>query len=321
MAGSAHILVVDDSPTQLRQMQMILEQDGFVVHTAENGEAAIAAIQTDPPRLVVTDLEMPGMSGLELVGVVSGMQPAVPVVLTTSEGSESIAAEALRRGASSYVPKQDMASMLCPVVRQVLSVHQAAQSVREVARFAVESTLNLKLENDETLVPHVIARLELPLVELDLFDEGERMQIAMALDESLVNAIIHGNLAVSSELRQSDDGKDYVDAIAKRKSESPYKDRHVYVTLHATKDQATFTIRDQGCGFDCENLRDPTKPENLERAGGRGLLLIHAFMDEVRHNEIGNEIVLIKRKGGGDDDESANAEVDDAAGVAAQDNG
>ncbi len=304
MAGPSHILVVDDSPTQLRQMQMILEQDGFTVQTAENGEAALAAIQSDPPRLVVTDLEMPGMSGLELVGIVSGMQPTVPVVLTTSEGSESVAAEALRCGASSYVPKHDMTAMLAPVVRQVLSVHQSAQSVREVARYAVESTLKLKLENDETLVPSVIARLEMPIVELELFDEGERMQIAMALDEALVNAIIHGNLAVSSDLRQNDDGQAYVDAIAKRKTESPYKDRHVFVSLHADKDQATFTIRDQGCGFDCADLRDPTKPENLERAGGRGLLLIHAFMDEVRHNEIGNEIVMVKHKGGGDETET-----------------
>lgn len=305
MAGPAHILVVDDSPTQRRQMQMILEQDGFVVHCAENGEAAIEAIHSDPPRLVVTDLEMPGISGLELVAVVSGMQPAVPVVLTTSEGSESIAAEALRRGASSYVPKHDMASMLAPVVRQVLSIHHAAQSVREVAKYAVEATLRLELENDETLVPNVIARLELPLVELGLFDEGERMQIAMALDEALVNAIIHGNLAVSSELRQTEDGKDYVDAIAKRKTTSPYRDRRVHVSLHADKEQATFTIRDEGGGFSCADLRDPTKPENLERAGGRGLLLIHAFMDEVRHNDVGNEIVMIKRKGGSEDNDGS----------------
>jgi anti-sigma regulatory factor (Ser/Thr protein kinase) len=43
-------------------------------------------------------------------------------------------------------------------------------------------------------------------------------------------------------------------------------------------------------------LRDPTDPENLEKAGGRGLLLINAFMDEVRHNEKGNEITMVKKK-------------------------
>jgi anti-sigma regulatory factor (Ser/Thr protein kinase) len=56
-------------------------------------------------------------------------------------------------------------------------------------------------------------------------------------------------------------------------------------------------IRDQGPGFDPTSLPDPTQPENLERAFGRGMLLISTFMDEVRHNEQGNEITMIKRRG------------------------
>ncbi len=185
---------------------------------------------------------------------------------------------------------------LIPTVQQVLSVIQAAQSVREVAKFAIESSIDLRLGNNETLVPKVIARLEQLLVELELFDEGERMQIAMALDEALVNAMVHGNLEVSSELRQTDAGQPYVDLIAKRKQQQPYGDRNVHVRLHATKCQATFIIRDEGPGFDRSILCDPTDPENLEKAGGRGLLLINAFMDGVRHNEIGNEITMVKKK-------------------------
>ena len=301
MPDSSHILIVDDSPTQLRQMQMVLEKDGFTVQTAVDGNDAMASIQADPPLLVVTDLQMPNMNGLELVAAVTGSMPSIPVILTTSEGSEDIAAQALREGASSYVPKRDLVSTLIPVVRQVLAVNQAAQSVREVRQFAVESSITLSLENNESLIPNVIARLELPLVELDLFDEGERMQIAMALDEALLNAMVHGNLEVSSELRQSADGKPYSDMICKRKQESPYMDRRVLIRLNAACDVATITIRDDGPGFDTCSLRDPTDPENLERAGGRGLLLINAFMDEVRHNEKGNEITMVKRKESSED--------------------
>jgi CheY-like chemotaxis protein/anti-sigma regulatory factor (Ser/Thr protein kinase) len=277
-------------------MQMVLEKEGYLVRTASDGNDALQSILADPPLLVVTDLQMPEMNGLELVAAVKSGAPSVPVILTTSQGSEEIAAKALREGASSYVPKRDLNSALIPVVRQVLAVNQATQSVREVAQFAVESTIKLCLENDEQLVPKVITRLELPMVELDLFDEGDRMQIAMALDEALLNAMIHGNLEVVSELRESDDGKPYHDLINKRKLESPYKDRRVLVHMHASLKSATIVIRDEGPGFDAQSLRDPTDPENLERAGGRGLLLINAFMDEVRHNETGNEITMIKHK-------------------------
>ncbi len=295
MSEDSHILVVDDSPTQLKQMAMLLEKDGLVAHTAVDGKDAMEKIQQDAPTLVVTDLQMPEMNGLELVAAVKASFPTIPVILTTSQGSEEIAAQALRDGAASYVPKRDMITGLLPVVRQVLAVNQATQSVSEVAKFAIESTITLSLENEERLVPSVIARLELPLAELDLFDEGERVQIAMALDEALMNAMIHGNLEVSSELRQTADGKPYAEMIEQRKNESPYRERRVYVHLHASNEDATFVIRDQGPGFDAASLRDPTDPENLERAGGRGLLLINAFMDEVSHNDAGNEITMIKR--------------------------
>ncbi|KAA1258346.1 Chemotaxis protein CheY [Rubripirellula obstinata] len=301
MADSPHLLIVDDSPTQLSHMKIILQQDGFQVETASNGEEAMAAVESDSPILVVTDLQMPGMSGLELVEVMRGNFPSIPVVLTTSDGSEEVAADALRRGAASYVPKRHLQSTLAQVVRQVLLVSEASRSVQQLARYTIESTLKLSLVNDESIVPSVIARLEMPMKELGIFDEGERMQVAMALDEALLNAMIHGNLEVSSELRHSGDGEPYKELIAKRTNESPYMDRRVLVQMDATPEQVKFTIADEGPGFDCGKVADPTDPENLEMMGGRGLFMIDAFMDEVQHNECGNQIVMIKRKKTGEE--------------------
>ena len=304
MPDPSHILVVDDSPTQLRQMQLLLEKEGFVVQSALDGKQAIASIETEMPVLVVTDLQMPEMNGLELVAAVKESIPSLPVILITNQGSEAIAAKALRAGAASYVPKKEMNDTLIPVVQQVMAINQAARSVQQVAKHAIESTITLRVTNDESLIPNIIARLELPMVELDLFDEGERMQIAMALDEALLNAMIHGNLEVSSELRQRDDGKPYINMIAERKQKNPYSERFVTIRLEASNENATFIIRDEGPGFDADTLCDPTDPENLERAGGRGLLLIHAFMDQVSHNEIGNEIRMVKHKQNGDPEDS-----------------
>ncbi len=304
MPDPSHILVVDDSPTQLRQIQFLLEREGFVVQSAVDGVQALASIKDNMPMLVVTDLQMPEMNGLELVASVKETIPALPVILTTSQGSEEIASQALKAGAASYVPKRELNDTLIPVLQQVMAVNKATKAVLKVAKNAIESNITLEVTNDESQIPDIISRLELPMVELDLFDEGERMQIAMALDEALLNAMIHGNLEVSSELRQSDDGAPYVNMIAKRKQEAPYNDRKVNIKLEASNEQVTFTIRDDGPGFDAAALRDPTDPENIERAGGRGLLLINAFMDEVSHNEVGNEIRMVKRKVTGDGEES-----------------
>ena len=304
MPDPSHILVVDDSPTQLRQIQFLLEKEGFVVQSAMDGIQAIASIEETMPLLVVTDLQMPEMNGLELVASLKESMPSLPVILTTSQGSEEIASQALKAGAASYVPKRELNDTLIPVLQQVMAVNRATKAVPQVAQNAVESNITLEVANDESQIPDIISRLELPMVELDLFDEGERMQIAMALDEALLNAMIHGNLEVSSELRQSDNGTPYVNMIAERKEQAPYRDRKVTIKLEATSEEIIFIIRDDGPGFDAAALRDPTDPENIERAGGRGLLLISAFMDEVSHNEVGNEIRMRKRKVTGNGEES-----------------
>jgi CheY-like chemotaxis protein/anti-sigma regulatory factor (Ser/Thr protein kinase) len=290
------VLVVDDSPTQQLQIQLVLEGDGYDVLLAGNGLEALGVISDQAPDIVVTDLQMPEMNGLELVSEIKARYPSLPVILTTAVGSESIAAQALHLGATSYVPKRDLNEILSSTVRQVLDVIRAASDAQEVAANIVRSELHFEIGNSESLVPSIIARMEKLLAELSFCDEMEWMQIAMALDEAIVNAIFHGNLEVASELRQVDDGNAFLELVARRKTQTPYRSRTVKISLQATPAEATFVIRDSGTGFDSSNLPDPTDPANLERAGGRGLLLIHSFMDDVRHNDIGNEITMIKRK-------------------------
>ncbi len=299
MARVFEILIVDDSPTQLLLMKGILDRhDDLHVRTARNGREALETVQQNSIDLVLSDLQMPEMDGLELVQAVKLSAPRVPVILTTSQGSEEIAAKALQQGAASYVPKRQMSTELLSTIRQVLDLAESDRKREDVSKCVVASSLRLCFANDETLVPGIISRLEQALVELDLFDEGERMQISMALDEAILNAMIHGNLEVSSELREVDDGEPYRELINQRASQTPYQERRVKVDLEATKQSVEFVIADEGHGFDVSSLPDPTDPANLENVSGRGLLLIRAFMDTVEHNDKGNRLTLRKQING-----------------------
>lgn len=288
------VLVVEDSPTQQLQIQLLLEADGYRVSLAGDGLQALESIAGDRPDLVITDLQMPNMNGLELVTALKGTFPSIPVILATAVGSETIAAAALQKGASSYVPKSTLETSLRPIVQQVLSLSREAKWRREISSRIESIEMSFRLENDETLVPSVIARLEQAACEIDFCDEMLWMQIAMALDEALVNAIFHGNLEVSSELRQIDDGKPFVDLINQRKSVAPYRDRCVSIQMRMDREKVRFVIADEGPGFKLDSLPDPRDPANIENAGGRGLLLINSFMDEVIHNKKGNQITMVK---------------------------
>lgn len=294
MTSATRILVVEDSATQAAFIRTILENVGYHVEVAIDGAKAWDRIQLSQPDAVLTDLQMPEMDGLELVEAVAGQFPGVPIVLMTAMGSEETAAQALRRGAASYVPKLNIETDIVPTMERILALKKRSLRHAEADRWATVLQREFVVENLDTAVPKLINRLQDDLTTFKLWDEGVRLQVGMALDEALVNAIHHGNLEASSTLRGDNAGNDYADLIAKRRTEKPYCDRRVTLTSRIDKNGAVFVIRDQGPGFNPSDVPDPLAPENLEKVSGRGLLLINTFMDEVSHNDIGNEITMKK---------------------------
>ena len=100
----AHILVVDDSPTERRVITLLLGRNPDLSTTeAEGAREALNMIRQNPPDLVVTDLMMPDMDGLELVEAIRADYPGLPVILATAYGSEEVVVRALRKGAVNYV--------------------------------------------------------------------------------------------------------------------------------------------------------------------------------------------------------------------------
>ena len=287
-------LVVDDSKVDRLMIGGLLEKDGEIeVAYASDGKEALAKIEESQPDLVITDLVMPELDGLELVGEIRKRFPLVPVILCTSKGSEQTAVEALQRGAASYVPKRLLASDLRETVDQVLSSSAQQRCRSEVMESMVRSDITFEIKNDRRLFSPLISYLQECLANLGALDEAERTRIGVALEEALVNAAEHGNLELDSALRSSD-RRAYVELADQRRACEPYCDRRVYVEAHLSRSEARFVVRDEGSGFDPGTLPDPRDPENLLKVSGRGVLIMRTFMDDVRFNPDGNEVTLVK---------------------------
>ena len=149
--------------------------------------------------------------------------------------------------------------------------------------------------SDRRLVRSAIHCLKEFSINLGHLTALQWMRISVALEECLLNAVIHGNLEVGSELRDSFDNS-FDDLILLRSGMSPYKDRRVTVVARSSRDALRYRIRDEGKGFDVLSLPDPTAPENLTKAHGRGVLLMRRYMDEVNYTKKGNDVTLVKRK-------------------------
>ena len=133
MAGE-RILVVDDEPTVREVVQHYLEREGYRVQAAEDGAAALAAFGANVPDLIVLDLMLPGVDGLEVCRQVRA-KDSTPIIMLTAKGHESDRIVGLELGADDYVVKPFSPKELVARVRAVLRRTEAAGAA-EVLRVA-----------------------------------------------------------------------------------------------------------------------------------------------------------------------------------------
>ncbi len=291
----ANILVVDDSSVDRRVAGALLTRAGdWNVEYAIHGHEALHKMEQASFDLVLTDLLMPGMNGLELVAAIRRRYPHVPVILMTSRGSEEIAAQALYEGAGSYVPKRLLPRRLVDTVARLLRLSGKREPSALLGRMT-EMTCSFVLPNDARLADLLVNYLLEQTVQMWFCDATECLRIGVALQEALTNAMHHGNLQIGSDCRETSPSE-YHALIAKRSLEAPYRDRCVHVTARLRRDEVAFTIRDEGEGFDPSTLPDPRETANLEKASGRGVLLMRSFMDDVRFEDRGRSVTLVKRR-------------------------
>lgn len=290
------VLVVDDFAMDRRLAGKILaDRPDLDIAYAEDGKQALAAIHADVPDIVLTDLQMPEIDGLELVAQIRRDWPGLPTVIMTAHGSEEIALEALRAGAASYVPKRFLARDLLETVDSVLAAACFDRQQRKLQEYWLQTELRFRLENDPELISPLVVHVQQYLRQCSRCDETEIIRIGIALQEALTNAILFGNLELDPDLRRKSPDE-FTRKIEERRSAEPYHHRRVHVTIRESPFEGQYIIRDEGRGFDvAATMRQAQDLGSLDRPRGRGLVLVRTFMTEVAHNPSGSEITMIHR--------------------------
>jgi DNA-binding response OmpR family regulator len=133
MSITGHILIIDDEAALRQTLARILQQAGFEVTTAEDGEQGLSFIQTTNFDLIFMDLRMPGMPGMEVLKLIHASYPNLPVILFTAQPDLHSAVDALRNGATDYLLKPLKPQALIERAQTVLENQQKENRKREIA--------------------------------------------------------------------------------------------------------------------------------------------------------------------------------------------
>lgn len=120
---SVHILIVDDEASNRQTLQRVLTREGYQVSTAENASFALAYVRQNPPALMLTDIKMPGMDGIELLKQAKLLHPTLEVIIMTAYGTVEQAVEAMKEGAWDFISKPIKRADLIRAVRKAFEKH------------------------------------------------------------------------------------------------------------------------------------------------------------------------------------------------------
>ena len=182
MTQGARILVVDDEPQIRRSLQVNLENKGYAVETAENGEHAISAFHNRRPDILILDLLMPGMGGVDVVRRIRTAS-TVPIIVLSAIGDEPHKVEALETGADDYITKPFGMEELLARIRSLL---RRAAGSRSAQPAFVAGGLSVNFDRREVTVdgqPVKVTPTEYDLLKYMIEHAGKVLTHRMLLQE------------------------------------------------------------------------------------------------------------------------------------------
>jgi serine/threonine-protein kinase RsbW len=253
------ILIIDDHNDLATALEEVLTHTGHIVKIVEDREAALALHDLTSYDLVITDLDLRPDDPVCKNGA-TDLCPDEAIRAGERVKVFKLGAGHFRRDPLDEEELKDMTATVLDYKARYIDRADVIQDLREHIVFELPSALSPM---------HIVLEYLMKRVEKLGVCKPEQSNLFVALDEAFVNAVKHGNKYDSAKL--------------------------IRIVADVSRDEARFTIEDEGEGFDVDAIPDPLDPENLFKASGRGVLFIYNIMDEVVYNDRGNRLTMVKK--------------------------
>lgn len=129
------ILIIEDDEEMRSLLKDILDEEGFDTESASNGSGGLQELTKGPFDLVITDIRMPGLTGLDILPVIKRLQPEVPVIVITAFGNEEVYRRSFEKGAAGYLEKPIHMDKLKTLVHEMVSPREKTIGGKEASGF------------------------------------------------------------------------------------------------------------------------------------------------------------------------------------------
>ena len=308
MADKNRILIVDDSIAIVNSLQSILGISGFNVDTAYNGSDALRKLQRDHYDLVICDIEMPGISGLEFLSRVrEDYDRHLDVILMTGYLEHDYFIEAIRLGASDFIRKPIDTKQMINSIRELLYRRRSRDDMSEFYCQLDKAGFSFEI-NAARFSKFAISKIfGAYLHQYFKFDSKVLNELLVCVDEMVYNAYIHGTLELSLQERALPHEK-LLQVIEERFKDPEMAKRklHLAFEINNLQDEIMIEVCDEGNGFDYESWLNVVKSEQILdiKEYGRGLAMLYHLTDELSFEENGKRIRIRKKISGKDPNEN-----------------
>ncbi|MBX7173745.1 MAG: ATP-binding protein [Pyrinomonadaceae bacterium] len=258
------ILIIDDHDDLASALKNVFEKSGHQVKALETRAEAVCLDDIENFDLVITDLD--GENLFCESNQNGNSADCLPHISSASLNLDEpikafkICATNFRRDEFDENELKNFVETILNYKIQFVDTTEFIQNLHEKIEFELPSTVSTM---------HAVLNYLMKRVEKLGVINPEQSNLFIALDEAFVNAVKHGNKFDANKL--------------------------VRITADVSSKEARFTVEDEGEGFDVNAIPDPLDPTNLFKTSGRGVLFIYNIMDEVKYNERGNRLTMVKK--------------------------
>ena len=287
------ILIIDDEHPVREVLKTALTEKGYAVVEAADGTQGIQVFKDSLPEIVLTDVQMPGLSGIEVTKKIKEIKADVDVIIMTGYGTEELVVEALRSGASNYIKKPVSFNELFNIIDNLILKRETRRRFKVNKDIVVSEKKTMLVNNDILKVWGIVNQVlfNIPSYINESVVEG----LKLGLYEILVNAIEHGNLGITSdEKEEAINNNTYSALFKKRLSEAEENSMKVNIQSLIENEKLTIEVNDQGNGFDFKKQSTFSDPEMILAVHGRGILLASLYYDKLEYKGSGNHAILEK---------------------------